>query len=133
MCLKLNSLEPKIADKDIVCYKCVKKTKIKGVYKASIQRFEYIIRQLYTNNINIKCVNNIIKCNQVSRYSYMHCIEGGMFHSYARCLLNMLFLPPSNYVVLKCIIPKGAYYFDGYSSVRCYASSQIKILEEVKF
>ena len=51
MCLKLNSLEPKIADKDIVCYKLVKRTKIKGVYKSSFQRFEYVIRQSYINQV----------------------------------------------------------------------------------
>ena len=32
MCLVINQLEPKIADEDIVCYKLVKRTKIKGVY-----------------------------------------------------------------------------------------------------
>ena len=45
MCLFINNLEPKIADKDIVCYKFVKRTKIKGVYKSSFQEFEYVIRQ----------------------------------------------------------------------------------------
>ena len=52
MCLYVTHLEPEIADKDIICYKLVKRTKIKGVYKSSFQRFEYIIRKLYTNNIN---------------------------------------------------------------------------------
>ena len=33
MCLVINHLEPKIADKDIICYKLVVRTKIKGVYK----------------------------------------------------------------------------------------------------
>ena len=33
MCLVTIQLEPKIADKDIVCYKLVKRTKIKGIYK----------------------------------------------------------------------------------------------------
>ena len=47
MCLLLKYLEPKIADKDIICYKIVNRTKIKGVYKSNIQEFEYIIRRLY--------------------------------------------------------------------------------------
>ena len=33
MCLDINHLKPKIADKDIVCYKLAKRTKIKGIYK----------------------------------------------------------------------------------------------------
>ena len=61
MCLILTQLKPKIADKDIICYKIVKKSKVKGVYKSGIQIFEYIIRQLYTNHINIKYINIYIK------------------------------------------------------------------------
>ena len=53
MCLLLEHLKPKIADKDIVCYKLVRRTKIKGIYKSEILWFEYIIRQSYINNINI--------------------------------------------------------------------------------
>ena len=43
MCLQLDYLEPKIADKDIICYKIVDKTKIKGIYKSSFQEFEYMV------------------------------------------------------------------------------------------
>ena len=131
MCLYVNHLEPKIADKDIICYKHVKRTKIKGVYVSSIKRFEYVIRQSYTNYTNIKCTPAIIKHIQVANYSFLNYIEEGMFHSYVHWLPTMSIIS-SNYVVLKCIIPKGAYYFKGYSkSIPCYASSQIKILEEI--
>ena len=61
MCLLINQLEPKIADKDIVCYKLVKRTKIKGVYKSNFKEIEYVNRQLYTNNINYSFANKIIK------------------------------------------------------------------------
>ena len=125
MCLFINYLEPKIADKDIVCYKLVKRTKIKGVYKSNIQRFEYTIRQLYTNYFDIKYVDMLIK----RRYN-LFAIENGMFHSYENYLSAITILP--NLVVLKCIIPKGAYYFEGYfGNYPSYASSQIKILEEI--
>ena len=126
MCLFINHLEPKIADKDIICYKLVKRTEIKGVYKSNIQRFEYIIRQLYTNYFDIKYVDMLIK----RRYN-LFAIENGMFHSYAS---NVYFiLKPLQYcTLLKCIIPKGAYYFKGYyGNYPSYASSQIKILEEI--
>ena len=125
MCLFINYLEPKIADKDIVCYKLVKRTEIKGVYKSNIQRFEYIIRQLYTNYFDIKYVDMLIK----RRYN-LSAIEEGMFHSYANYLSAITVLP--NLVVLECIIPKGAYYFEGYfGNYPSYASSQIRILEEI--
>ena len=132
MCLDINHLELKIADKDIVCYKLIKRTKIKGVYKASFQEFEYIIRQLYTNNLDIKFVDRIIK-NLCPSFPH-HCvyaIEEGMFHSYTNYMPFELLSSPDE-TILKCIIPKGAYYYEGYFNYyTSYASSQIKILEEI--
>ena len=133
MCLVINQLEPKIADKDIVCYKLVKRTKIKGVYKASFQGFEYVIRQLYTNNLDIRFVDKIIKNLDTTRSGLcLYIIEEGMFHSYASYLYPVILSPLPNGALLKCIIPKGAYYFEGYfDDSPSYASSQIKILEEI--
>lgn len=136
MCLIIMQLEPKIADKDIVCYKLVKRTKIKGIYKSSFQRFEYVIRQLYTNNINYSFANKVIKKERIF-ISYMNYleedfIEEDMFHSYASNLYPVILSPLPNCALLKCIIPKGAYYFEGYfDEIPSYASSQIKILEEI--
>ena len=129
MCLVTTQLEPKIADKDIICYKLVKRTKTKGVYKSSFQEFEYIIRQLYTNNLDIRFANKSIK-----HYFYtdFYKIEEGMFHSYVSHLYPAILRPLPNHTLLKCIIPKGAYYFKGYfDDCPSYASSQIKILEEI--
>ena len=128
MCLITDQLEPKIADKDIVCYKLVKRTKIKGVYKSSFQGFEYVIRQLYTNNIKIELSYKLIKYKVL----FGHFIEEGMFHSYVSYLYPVILSPLPNCALLKCIIPKGAYYFEGYfDESPSYASSQIKILEEI--
>ena len=125
MCLFTYHLKPKIADNDIICYKIVEKTKIKGVYKSKFQRFEYIIRQLYTNNINVKFVYKLTY-STFSGYA----IGEGMFHSYAG--YPIILSPLLNCALLKCIIPKGAYYFKGYSgNYSSYASSQIKIVEEI--
>ena len=131
MCLITNNPIPKIADEDIVCYKLVKRTKIKGVYKSSFQGFEYIIRRLYTNNINIRFVNKIVKTWCLTYPYLMYNIDEGMFHSYKSNLTPILSPLPSC-ALLKCIIPKGAYYFEGYfDESPSYASSQIKILEEI--
>ena len=132
MCLFLNHLIPKIADKDIVCYKLVKRTKIKGIYKSSFQGFEYIIRRLYTNNINIRFVNKIVKTWCLTYPYLMYSIDEGMFHSYESRLCPVILSPLPSCALLKCIIPKGAYYFEGYfDDSPSYASSQIKILEEI--
>ena len=132
MCLVLNYLKPKIADKDIVCYKLVEKTKIKGVYKSCFQEFEYVIRQSYTNNLGIKFVDRIIKnlCPSYPHYG-IYAIEEGMFHSYTNYMPFELFTSLDE-TILKCIIPKGAYYYEGhFNYYTSYASSQIKILEEM--
>ena len=127
MCLLLEHLEPKIADKDIVCYKIVEKTKIKGIYKSCVQEFEYIIEKLYTNNISIEFSNRVIKHFKCVDIPY---IEENMFHSYIN-RPNSIQLS-HNEVLLKCIIPKEAYYYIGVcGSSLSYASSQIKILEEI--
>ena len=132
MCLYITHLEPEIADKDIVCYKLVKRTKIKGIYKSSFQRFEYIIRRLYTNNINIRFINKIVKTWCLTYPYLMYSIDEGMFHSYKSRLCPIILSPLPSCALLKCIIPKGAYYFEGYfDDSPSYASSQIKILEEI--
>ena len=133
MCLVTAQLKPKIADKDIICYKLVKRTKIKGIYKSSFQGFEYIIRQLYTNNLDIRFVDKIIKNLDTTRSGLcLYIIEEGMFHSYASYLYPVILSPLPCGALLKCIIPKGAYYFEGYfDDSPSYASSQIKILEEI--
>ena len=133
MCLDINHLKPKIADKDIVCYKLVRRTKIKGIYKSNFQRFEYVIRQLYTNNLDIRFVDKVIKNLCPSRpHLGIYAVEEGMFHSYENHLYPVILSPLPNCALLKCIIPKGAYYFEGYfDESPSYASSQIKILEEI--
>ena len=133
MCLVINHLEPKIADEDIVCYKLVKRTEIKGIYKSNFLKFEYIIRQLYTNNLDIRFVDKIIKNLDTTRSGLcLYIIEEGMFHSYASYLYPVILSPLPHGALLKCIIPKGAYYFEGYfDDSPSYASSQIKILEEI--
>ena len=133
MCLVINQLKPKIADKDIVCYKLVKRTKIKGIYKSSFQEFEYVIRQSYTNNLDIRFVDKIIKNLDTTRSGLcLYIIEEGMFHSYASYLYPVILSPLPHGALLKCIIPKGAYYYEGYfDDSPSYASSQIKILEEI--
>ena len=132
MCLDINHLKPKIADKDIICYKMVTKYRIKGVYLSEYQSFEYIIRRLYTNNIDVKHSEALLQTmyHKDTLLTGTYSISDFMFHSYQS---------PYKYsiradTIVKCVIPKGAYYFEGKHNGRWgYASSQIKILEEICF
>ena len=132
MCLRLEYLKPKIANKNIICYKLVKRTKVKGIYESIFQKFEYIIKKLYTNNISIECSNSVIKHFKIQDIEGRdYYIEEGMFHSYANCSDSALNHAPDEFIV-KWIIPKGAYYYKGnYGGLTSFASSQIKILEEI--
>ena len=130
MCLLTGQLEPKIADKDIVCYKMVTKYRIIGVYLSEYQAFEYIIGRLYTNNIDVKHSEALLQTiyRKDTSLTGTYSISDFMFHSYQS---------PYKYsiradTIVKCVIPKGAYYFEGKHNGRWgYASSQIKILEEI--
>lgn len=129
MCLITTQLKPKIADKDIICYKMVTKSRIKGVYRAEYQSFEYIIRRLYTNDININCIGVMLHTEHRKYTSTdIHYISNFMFHSYKLPYQHSIYAN----TLVKCIIPKGAYYFEGrHNGVLGYTSSQIKILEEI--
>ena len=133
MCLRLEYLKPKIADKDIICYKLVKRTNVKGIYESIFQKFEYTIKKLYTNNISIEYSNSVMKHFKIQDIEGRdYYIEEGMFHSYENHLYPVILSPLPNCALLKCIIPKGAYYYEGYfDDSPSYASSQIKILEEI--
>ena len=131
MCLMINNPIPKIADKDIICYKFVVRTANKYIYKSYCKRFEYVIGQLYTNNISIKDADKIIKHVHALPYLYKYIIREDMFHSYKSISFPVAGLY-EDCALLKCIIPEGAYYYLGnFDYTDCYASSQIKILEEI--
>ena len=136
MCLVLTQLEPKIADKDIICYKLVVK-KANGIYNSLYRKFEYIIRRNYKIPETEKC---ILKENRFG----VKILEEGVFHSFVREVdafvdyqeqANILISHyhfPMILSIIKCAIPKGAiYYMGSTNNMLSYASSQIKILEEI--
>jgi len=128
MCLKL-SINPfrsyrKIAKKDIVCYKVLKRFGDNSLY-AYFQDFSY------TPGISYSCL--------LGRYWWR--VEEG-FHSFVniddardwRCHTNYNSAwrePPV--VVVRCVIPKGSEYYTGYwgesKKYKNYASNQIIIKE----
>lgn len=127
MCLLIGEIDVKIATEDIVCYKIVEESN-KGTLISIVQRFEYILGKTYNNGIpdpeKIPYRKNL--CGIV--------LYGGLFHSYSSPR-NRPLDKDLKEVEVKCIIPKGAYYFAGsvnLSFIEGYASSQIKIVEIIR-
>ena len=114
MCLVTNNPEH-IAKEDITCYKVVflEGNKLLSFY----QGFKYILNNLYTTVISY--THDLIEEDYI-------CIERA-FHSYTSLNSAIRFLQKytfSNAVIVKCIIPKGAKFYQDYE---CFASNQIII------
>lgn len=114
MCLVTNNPEQTVKE-DITCYKVVflEGNKLISLY----QCFEYILNNLYTTVISY--THDVVEEDYV-------CIERA-FHSYTSLDRAMRFLHVHEIygaVIVKCIIPKGAKFYQDYE---CFASSQIII------
>ena len=114
MCLVTKNTE-QTAKEDITCYKVVflEDNKLLSFY----QGFEYILNNLYTTVISY--THDLIEEDYI-------CIERA-FHSYTSLDHAMKFLQVNEIydaTIVKCIIPKGAKFYQDYE---CFASSQIII------
>lgn len=130
-----------VADKDILCYKILKRTENSSELMSEYFTFVYELKKLYKTKI---CVRN--------SYFYddkIYIYEG--FHSYDKSILiklnnykdnstvsvfcgHRLFshvFTHSNPILMECIIPKGSiYYKNGYNEI---VSNQIIINREIKW
>lgn len=114
MCLE-NASKAKIAKKDIVCYKFLRKGDL-GYFTPFFKRTVEIGKE-YKSDIHYNGFS----------------VDMGL-HSYRRKsgtdTLNTIY---KDGVVVKCVIPKGAIYHKGrFSGERCYASNTLKYVEIVK-
>lgn len=124
MCLWIENIIPKVAKDNITCYKVCTKL-ANGNYISLFAKYKYEILEKYDNNIPL--VNDV--------YFYRHfransvyaglAVGPNLFHSY-----KIRHYPGFNSleVCIRCIIPKGAYYWEDKDE---YASSQIIIMGEV--
>lgn len=125
MCLITKQLTETTAREDIVCYK-VLMNQDNSLY-AYYHNFKYEIGKLYRGSLVCS------KTHSTSEGLYMNINEG--FHSYSD-----IEYAKSNYreilkpaVIVKCVIPKGANFFEGEQNCgRGYASNQIIIKEIMK-
>ena len=114
MCLRLTSYEKKIADEDIECYKVLKVCG--GLMFSPFQMFDYMIGKLYET-----------KLGEIE--------EGDIYEGFHSCtsIYGARRYQTNNVEhIFKCIIPKGAEYYKGRSticghSIEGYVSNKIII------
>ena len=134
MCLKSKAFYPKKAKEDIVCYKrlllpSIPSPKDNDCFISPFYAFVWKLGEEYTAE---KATSIKYEANYYGNWCK---IENGYFHTfvhYKDCddITNGL-----TDVIVKCIIPKGTYYYEGvinYSSHLGYASKHLKVIEVVK-
>jgi len=128
MCLEIkwHSLRRK-AKQDIVVYKIF--DKIGGEYLTYCRGFLMQLDKLYESPLK-RCYNGN---SEMYGGQSRHTIEQG-FHSIATCKEAYACMSVYRRPVVKCIIPKGSYYYKGLwrgnnATVKSYASSSIKLIE----
>ena len=113
----------KIADKDIICFKIVRKTNLKNTFKSIHHNFLYKTKTLYAG-LSFLVIKNCSNNDIIENYSKK--IEQG-YHSYYH---NPQMISFTNLITIKCKIPIGAMYFYN-SETKEYVSNQIFVIGEV--
>lgn len=121
MCLISRTNKPLIAEKDIVCYKLLRRCGF--LYRTPITHtivFPFWWK-LFNISFTAKCDEEILKELDSSCYY----ISKGFIHTFkSKCIY------PNGCVMFKCVIPKGTEYFvDSYNPG--YASKQIKFIKKI--
>jgi len=132
MCMVTKADIPvKVAKKDIVCYKEMKwiSNDFEAQYLTSyFQGVEYKVNKVYKNRCNLKGKKRDYNIRG-KMIDFVDVNRG--FHSYVRKPPNPIHY--KTYVVVKCIIPKGSLYREGWDNYPyksdSYISNAIKIVE----
>lgn len=153
--------EPKVAEKDIVCYKVLNVNhyeKHKSVdeleFSTPFQRFRVVPgtrRYKAKGDVEIEVVNYLTK-ERMSNYDYRELREeygednnglfewsltGGAFHSflYLYDAIQRIEDFGNGNMVVKCIIPKGTEYYEGFfdGNIRSIASKELIITKKLAY
>lgn len=132
------------AEEDIICYKAVQ-IPYKNWFKlkTSILRFFKLMKhyQTYYTELPIIIGNEVTAAPEYS-FSELkvielrhRTIEQGFIHSFVFKEDAIVFAQSRSYMdVVKCVIPKGAYYFEGYNSLDNtpgFASTKIRYVKVI--
>ena len=119
MCLFTNQKKPLIADRDIICYKIVRRTRYSRRFESLYTHFPYELGKTYKKHF----WNRVVKEKTLISESRIY---GGVFHSYRRIQSHH---PADNLAYVQCIIPKGTKYYEGLFGDLC--SRAIKIVQVI--
>lgn len=123
MCLYSETNNPKIAQQDIVCYKCVKRYRRYFRPCHYTDKAKYKFGKLYKIDVNLFI-------NEVEKGRKWYHVNVG-FHSYENIMSYDKRNPnEGDYCYIKCIIPKGSLYFeetDNRGEIMYYCSEQLYI------
>ena len=121
MCLITKQKQPEIAKEDVVCYKIIKLNPNNRKYESYFySEMKWKLNQLYSTTLD---------------KSGKYVLEG--FHSYAHYQDALEILEkemPLGCILVKCVIPKGAYYYKGKHNddKEGYTSNKITMTEFIK-
>lgn len=129
MCLYLTKRDSIVAQEDIVCYKVLIVEKISGVgldfrnyfrgpsfhteplkyrFLAPFTHYEYRLGMILLTDENVT-----IQSNDWATYPYS--ISEGVFHTFKKLEdAKEVVKHGKSFVIVKCIIPKGSIYYQGY-------------------
>ena len=146
MCLVTEQLKPKIASKDITCYKILLLTS-GNFYISPYRHFTFFENQVnpkkvfkakkswWTINIHGDDLE-VINDNGVDTYE----LNSGFFHMYkdydsaVKAIKNSVTGERESSVVFECVIPKGSRYYEGVTSIyllSSIASDKLKFIKQL--
>lgn len=150
MCLFIKNVEPVIAEKDITCYKILRKRgKESGKWHGVTTPYRCISvgTNVLSGKRNFKATDEKIEASKlVTRLSSNNLcndkdeakVEGGFIHTYAYpsqaqddFSVNCVFI--QDYMCYECVIPKGTEYFKGktWNGYISFASREIKFVRRI--
>ena len=127
MCLQTNWKEPKVAEKDILVYKLFEKGNEK-IVQSPYNYFNYTINKLYKTKIEE--TDDTSSFDEVAQMYLKNISRNGVksigrgFHS-IKSKKRVIDSGETEYICLKCIIPKGSLYYRGFTDL--LVSNQIII------
>ena len=146
MCLVTEQLKPKIASKDITCYKILLLTS-DNFYISPYRHFTFFENQVnpkkvfkakkswWTINIHGDDLE-LFNDNGIDAFT----LNSGVFHMYKdydSAVKAIKWLVPrekESYAIFECVIPKGSRYYEGFTSIYrlpSIASDKLKVVKQI--